>query len=350
MMIKNLRLLYFTLAAVIIFTFPSASGNVFASAALSEQSLLFEEPSTEFNVDLAKFSLLLSSAAYGDTNENIEKILTGYSFVNDSVYDNASYEKASKSGTNLAAYSFAQKKIRCENKEYTLIAVVIRGTNGDNEWISNFNVNDSGNYPGVHEGFSKAKQALLTDLTSYVNNLDLDKTKTKLLITGHSRGAAVANLLAADLSKTHKLALQSNIYCYTFATPNVAKIGTSNYLNIFNGVNPADIITEIPLTTWGYGKYGVNYSLPEASQLSQEELDEEQKLLTQLTAMAPTVNDFYNAKLSILLFQKKLIPDGTANAHTPERYEKWLNQADPKKLSEQVFELQLKLIPDTNYA
>jgi hypothetical protein len=98
-------------------------------------------------------------------------------------------------------------------------------------------------------------------------------TNTKLWITGHSRGGAVANLLAAELTRLARnnnplaLATQNNIYTYTYATPNVKvpEMGTPSetseqmrdrYLNIFNIVINQDFVTQVPLERWGYTKYG----------------------------------------------------------------------------------------------
>lgn len=346
-MIQRVKSVFIVLVVLLIVSLSLDATIVLAD---SPQDALFQQDSTEFNLDLATFSLSLCQAAYGDTSANVEKALASYGFVNDTVYDSGSYKNSSRLGTDLVGYSFAHKRIICGGKDFTLVSVVIRGTSGDSEWLSNFNINDSGSSPAIHEGFRKAEKSLLASLNNYVKSLNSDKTDTKFLITGHSRGAAVANLLAADLSQSEQLAAQSNIYGYTFATPNVAKIASNNYLNIFNAVNPADIVTEIPLAKWGYSRYGVTYSLPDISQVNGETLAATQKILSQLQSMAPTVQDFYNAKLSLLFLKENLIPAGTANVHAPQAYMKQLTTEDPDKLLKVISDLQLKLLPDTNYA
>lgn len=310
----------------------------------------FSEDSSDYNQQLAKLALVFSTAAYGNSPVYIEKTLSDFGFLNDKVYDQKSYEESAKSGSNSVGYSFACKRIGVGNQTYTLLAVVIRGTSGDNEWMSNFNINNSGNSPTVHEGFGKAEKSLLANLNKYAESLKLNPSTTKVLITGHSRGAAVANLLAADLSDTEQLADVSNIYGYTFATPNVARIEDNTYLNIFNAVNPADIVTMIPLQKWGYGKYGVTYTLPEASQLPPETITSSQKLLGQLETMAPTLQEFYNNKLAILLVQGNMIQSSITDMHYPATYLNWLDQVDSSKLTDRIKEIQLKMIPDNTYA
>ena len=85
------------------------------------------------------------------------------------------------------------------------------------------------------------------------------------MITGHSRGAATANLVAAKLIKEQKLASASNVYTYAFATPNSTKLKEKDnleYKRIFNFVNPEDFVTKCMPAAWGYGRYGTTFVLP----------------------------------------------------------------------------------------
>ncbi|MBN7774507.1 lipase family protein [Clostridium aminobutyricum] len=366
---KILCLSFVLLLLMTLTRFPLSQNEAFAASTLSKDVTIlgpngedttiekvtysdsfFSDDSSNYGQGPAALSLAFSTAAYGSTPSFIENALSAFGFTNDSIYDSDSYQASAKEGHDAVGYSFASKKIKVNNKEYTLVAVVIRGTSGDNEWISNFNINNSGDNPFVHEGFSLAEKSLLVHLNQYAESLHLNRATTKFLITGHSRGAAVANLLAADLSETEQLADQSNIYGYTFATPNVAKINENNYPNIFNGVNPADIITQIPLEKWGYSKYGVTYSLPEESKIQAESLAASQKLLSDLESMAPTIQDFYNDNLALILLHGDFIKKSVTEMHYPATYLYWLDQADPNKLSEQILEIQLKMIPDKTYA
>ena len=100
------------------------------------------------------------------------------------------------------------------------------------------------------------------DLEAYVHRLGLQQPTTRFLITGHSRGAAVANLLAAFLDRGSYAAgeketcpelVPEHIYAYTFATPNscsdLAERTASQYKNIFNIVNPEDVVPQLPFIT-----------------------------------------------------------------------------------------------------
>ncbi|MCL2313112.1 MAG: dockerin type I domain-containing protein, partial [Firmicutes bacterium] len=94
----------------------------------------------------------------------------------------------------------------------------------------------------------------------------------KIWVTGHSRGAAVANLVAANLTKNLP-DMKNNIFAYTFATPSVSKMTYSekrSYNNIFNILNPEDFITYMPLRRWEYYKYGIDKILPTKSIISKK--------------------------------------------------------------------------------
>ena len=223
--------------------------------------LFFENDSSQYNHELAQFSMALSAASYGSSPKYIERAFTSFGFRNDTIYDKGSYTMNYSKGNDVVGFSFADKEIDIKGKPWKLVVVAIRETNRD-EWYSNFNINDSGENTNVHEGFSKAEQQVMGYLSQYLSKLEYDYGNTKILITGHSRGAAVANLLVGDLVTNYNYADKENIYGYTFATPNTVVNRNINYNNIFNIVNPSDFIAYLPLSQWGYYKYGTNYALP----------------------------------------------------------------------------------------
>jgi len=56
-----------------------------------------------------------------------------------------------------------------------------------------------------------------------------------------------------------------DVYAYTFATPNntyYSKEFVNGYTNIFNIVSKDDIVPSVPLSAWGFGRYGNTYYLP----------------------------------------------------------------------------------------
>lgn len=151
---------------------------------------------------------------------------------------------------------------------FTQCVVVIRGTDGV-EWTGNMDVlswdtvssGQLGDNDYVHYNFNLAKQVLINEIISYISDHRLDVDKTSLIITGHSRGGAVANLVAKDLTDNNDF--EPSVTAYTFATPNVAIYDSSmeTYNNIFNFCKKNDFIPYIPLVNkdWNYWKYGETY-------------------------------------------------------------------------------------------
>lgn len=92
-------------------------------------------------------------------------------------------------------------------------------------------------------------------------------------MVGHSRGGAIANIVAAqaddelagEAAGSLGLAAGDAVACYTFAAPATTLGGQAHaerYTNIYNVVNPSDIVPYLPLASWGYARYGEDLYLP----------------------------------------------------------------------------------------
>jgi len=248
----------------------------------------FNTPSNEYNQALAKASLAATAAAHNSSapdgileifqlnNENSDMPI----FYENLVRQTNNLETAQRRVTNIqkfyedlgfsqiqyhnygrnirtgipheVAFSFAQKTIDLDGEERTLVAVNLRGATYGTEWGCNFVVG-SGNY---HYGWNIAANQVLSVLEGYIPD------NAKIWVTGFSRSAAVANIVAARLSDVHSMA---NVYAYTFATPQgTANSATQslNYNNIFNIVNAADAVPRLALSRWGFRRYGVTKMFP----------------------------------------------------------------------------------------
>lgn len=139
----------------------------------------------------------------------------------------------------------------------TLYAIIVRGTNGANEWISNFDVG----YSDVHLGFDEARKLVMEHLWVYQLEFPARNAELPLYwVTGYSRGAAVANMIAGE-----NLAVPAEqVYCVTFATPLVNK-QTNRSANILNFVFDGDVVTYIPFASWGFDRHGLTVHYEEAS-------------------------------------------------------------------------------------
>ena len=88
------------------------------------------------------------------------------------------------------------------NELLTVLAVTIRGTNGIiEEWGSNIDIGNPDSWNSeYHKGFYTTEQRIMEYVKDYLsaNKKGMD-SNVVFWVSGHSRGAALANLLAADL-------------------------------------------------------------------------------------------------------------------------------------------------------
>ena len=198
--------------------------------------------------------------------------------------------KHPKYGKNQIGFTLAHKKSIIGNQATDILMVALRGTFGRDEWLSNMNAcnswgsgdnPDPNKIPFLHEGFKIAADAVEEALKEYVAKRNINLDTAKIVITGHSRGAAVANILGARLNeqsdgmqaKFFSSVRRANLYVYTFATPNTVLlpenlVNNTLYGNIFNIINPEDIVPLVPLPDWNYRRYGRNLFLKNYDRLS----------------------------------------------------------------------------------
>ncbi len=207
---------------------------------------------------LAKLSMLAAAAAY------YKKYATD--FLNECKFNKIEYktEKLKENDNDHVSFAVGFKDIG----NIKLIAILVRGTKKNYEWVSNFNLGTG----KVHKGFSEAEKELYENLIKYLKKEKIKlNDNTRFWVTGHSRGAAVGNLLAKRLTNKYG---KERVYAYTFATPRVAtNAKKSGYENIYNYLNIGDFVTEVapnmkvltgkePKTNeWSYNRYGVDITL-----------------------------------------------------------------------------------------
>ena len=125
-----------------------------------------------------------------------------------------------------------------------LVVVDIRGSVTAMDWYNDIMTQLS----AKSNRFAALADEVLTNVENYLSSTGLQDPI--ILVTGHSMGAAIANILAARLNETMD---SGNIYAYTFATPRTVNEAVSgnqavNYPNIFNILNSNDAVTYVPLT------------------------------------------------------------------------------------------------------
>ena len=234
-----------------------------------------------YNHGLARVAGAIMSTVYLQPQGALTDLLSALGCEKETVRD-YHYAAVEPEFPHKSGYSFAWRQM--ENGE-ALVFVAIRGTNGRQEWLSNLNIADATRKKQrYHEGFERSAMLVLHDLALYIEEQGLDIARAHFLITGHSRGAAVANLVGAFLDRgewdylTEGMgkADPGHLSVYAFASPNsctdIAERKAGLYRNIYNIINPEDVIPELPFRggSWDYGSFGLRFCLPSAEKLKGE--------------------------------------------------------------------------------
>lgn len=238
---------------------------------------------TMYSKDLAKLAILYASDVYSG---NYIEFTEGAKGGNDTpttfgtilgLKDTQCYKIKSSDYAvdkdDVTEFFVGHRKIAYNGTDTEVIVVAVRGTNGTNEeWSSNFDVGaDTSDYYARlgsshpdwrnklnHKGFDVAANRVNDKLKTYINTYVNSSASKSILITGHSRGAAIANILGQKYEDDSSY----RSYTYTFATPNsTTSSSASRYKTIFNVVNEDDIIPYLPLSEWGFKNYGITKSI-----------------------------------------------------------------------------------------
>ena len=106
----------------------------------------------------------------------------------------------------------------------------------------------------VHDGFLDQFNEVVYDIETNIKNyLSSNKTKKKIVFTGHSLGGALATLASCYFAIVFR---DASINCVTFGSP---RVGCSNFTNTFNKycnksyrfVNENDPVPSLP-SSWRF--------------------------------------------------------------------------------------------------
>lgn len=247
--------------------------------------------SSEYNPELANMTAALSKAVYNENDITNAYISLGFEEDDFVYYD---YDGALEPYKCCHAIGF--KKSDYGNE--TVCLVTVRGTMGNilsSDWLGNYTITTTDD--GKHKGFSNSADYLYSRIKGMIKERNITG-KIKYVITGHSRGGAIADLLSVKLMENGIKA--SDVYNYNFAVPNVARrVGFTPYANIFNLCNREDPVPFLPDNLDGifdgegeiWGKFGNTFWF------SEEDED--------------TINPLYNHDMGLYLefFDQQTDPD-----------------------------------------
>ena len=222
--------------------------------------------SCKYDPDLAYMLMSIANAAYDKSK--VSKMYDTLEF--EKKYISEDYDLPLIYDTKVR-YSLGTKTM---DNGKTLVLVDIAGTNGDlgdftaGEWWSNADLGLTTELAsGYHHGFEQAANYLMKGLNSFISENKIKKSEAIFVVTGHSRGGAVGNIVSCKLGVN-----KANLFNYNFACPDVA-VDTGIYWNLlgahdnmFNISCNEDIVSMVPgelgdlgviikINQWGkYGK------------------------------------------------------------------------------------------------
>ena len=236
-----------------------------------QSSYITQRQGLSYNSSLATMSLNLELSAWGSPTQanylfksnNVKDLLNKLDFKEFEANDDFKFKPTKDSiGTVLA-----NKKLKVDQEDYTLLALAIRGGGYESEWASNVTLGTS----GQHQGFDKASQDVLTFLDSYVIKHKI-QGKIKLWLTGYSRAAATANLVAGSLNNGRKMPQvtlsPADMYAFCFEPPagtlDTFDAKKDKHHNVVNIVNLNDIVTKVApnAENFEFVRYGEDTTLP----------------------------------------------------------------------------------------
>lgn len=250
---------------------------------------LFNKTSEQYDHELCRLACKLVVVGYDKIIEEPEaEAESGFPHTQYALRDTLKamqcdhYEIQPKAERDEVSYFIASRDITLENGTYNLIMAAFIGSY-KKTWYSNFDpygvdrvANGGLGYAGneekgkIHLGFADARDFMYGRIQAYIKKYATGNP-IKLLLMGHSRGAATANLLGAKVLAGGGFGEginidTDNIYTYCFATPNFADvklvdINDARFKRIYNIVSPEDFVTEVLPKACGFGKYGTVYSI-----------------------------------------------------------------------------------------
>ena len=322
---------------------------------------VFSESALNYNEHLATMSMIMAAASissqekdatYESKSDNLHYLLKEWDFTGFEV--NEYYMQ--KPGEQTMGVGIAYKIIGEGENAYTLLAIVPRSAGYEKEWAGNFTVGTE----GVHEGFATGRDIILEFAKKYVEKNGNDFAgNVKIWTVGYSRGAGVANLLAAYLDdNSNVLGIETkkeNIFAYTFGTPSTVQYADesekatleNNYKNIHNRYSAYDIVTFAPFKTWNFTCYGTT------TLFDVENAERKAEMLKFLEKTNATIYNIYTAENSsadpdnfMALMLDVNFDDGMSVSFVPANPEYGIPDNQAEFLESRIEFLTNNLVPD----
>ena len=266
--------------------FGGTSDSVIQTELFFDPSWITKNPVDRYNADLAAFSALVCADSYfrekdiakGTQNRVIPEGVSGDDYGFTTLLDKVGFKdirhvesfkvKEYETDTNdSVTLTLAYCSV---GKKYDAYIVAVRGCFSSQEWVSTFDPGcDGAAYTaltGGHtewtdkqicKGYAIASARALEIIAEYMKEHDDPKRKDCVLVTGHSRGGAIAGIIGADLEKSAKT------YTYTFNAPAVIdEDSITDVKGVFNLFDENDFYRDpLPFGDEPFARFGKDLSV-----------------------------------------------------------------------------------------
>ena len=240
----------------------------------------FRHSSTEYDEHLAtlscimtNFSVPLDNPSSLDSDWYLKQPERLYGF-----FGSIGFKDFETNDDYVSRSRFDSIGVACANKQvddYTVIGVGIRSGGYFREWSNNVYLGDGTKSDYMHEGWYNAANKTIDFIDEYISANRITG-KIKVWIAGFSRGGATTNLAAGLLDNRIKnneelfsndvTLTRDDLYAYTFEAPQganynsetVEKPGSELYNNIYNIVNPNDLVPKVAMSEYGFTRFGTD--------------------------------------------------------------------------------------------
>lgn len=239
----------------------------------------FSAPSTKYNEHLAALSMAMTKYSMNIDNPENKNDTGWYEKQSDRVkkfYDLIGFQDFAVNEDYRTRTAFDTIGIAAASRKLddcTVIAATVRSGGYFLEWANNVYLGDGSKSDYMHEGWFNAAHKVVDFLQEYITSCQI-KGRIKLWIAGYSRGGATMNITAGLLDNMIEkgsdkvfsgVTLEnSDLYAYTFEAPQGANIYSQTvkspkdriYDNIWNIINPNDLVTKVAMSEWGFTRFG----------------------------------------------------------------------------------------------
>ncbi len=238
------------------------------------------------------FALELLAIADSDGANEFAESIRSYGF---NVIEQNNYNKTNEDRSHTSGYTLAKGTADAGGVKRDVFIISVNDTD-KGEWYSNIDYAPSHSDETEYaECFKLAADGIFAGTKQHIASSE----NAILIITGYSRGAAVADLLALSYNDMRDPALN---YVYTFAVPNCLHIPSGTGLrnqtyadNVFNIINPADPVAGMPFAESGFYRPGKEITLA----APQSMVRFWQTTKAGLTGLADSVSGYYNDRHSL---------------------------------------------------